>query len=174
MVCLSAVLKTTKERWRCVSGWFRTSRGEILHHLHDGPLGAHLGEKKIKQKLKERFYWPGHAADVRNWCRSCEPCAQRKTPIPKPRAPLVSIQMGHPMQLVATGIVGPFPESTSGNSLYSSCSGVLHPLGGSLPDSMSRGFYSSAQPDHHTAGGRALFETSGPPFVYRLRLATGI
>ena len=94
----------------------KKQRKEILHHLHDGPLGAHLGEKKILQKLKERFYWPGHATDVRNWCHSCEPCAQRKTPIPKPRAPLVSIQVGHPMQLVATDIVGPFPESTSGNS----------------------------------------------------------
>jgi hypothetical protein len=39
-------------------------RKEILHRLHDGPLGAHLGEKKILQKLKERFYWPGYAADV--------------------------------------------------------------------------------------------------------------
>ena len=28
---------------------------------------------------------------------------------------MVSIQVGHPMQLVATDIVGPFPESTSGN-----------------------------------------------------------
>ena len=91
-------------------------RREILHHLHDGPLGAHLGENKTLQKLKERFYWPGHTADVREWCRSCDPCSQRKTPNPKPRAPLVSIQAGHPMQLVATDIVGPFPESTSGNS----------------------------------------------------------
>ena len=94
----------------------RKQRKDILHHLHDGPLGAHLGENKTLQKLKERFYWPGHTADVREWCRLCEPCAQRKTPNPKPRAPLVSIQAGHPMQLVATDIVGPFPESSLGNS----------------------------------------------------------
>ena len=81
-----------------------------------GPMGAHLGESKTLQKLKERFYWPGHPADVQVWCRSCEPCAQRKMPNPKPRASLVSIQARHPMQLVATGIVGPFPESSSGNS----------------------------------------------------------
>ena len=116
MVCLCAVLKTRKKRQVCQWVVPNKQRKEFLHHLHDGALGAHLGEKKILQKLKERFYWPGHATDVRNWCHSCEPFAQRKTPIPKPRAPLVSIQVGHPMQLVATDIVGPFPESTSGNS----------------------------------------------------------
>ena len=39
-----------------------------------------------------------------------------KIPNPKPQARLVSIQTGYPMQLVATNIVGPFPESSSGNS----------------------------------------------------------
>ena len=107
-----------KERKSAVYQWVvpKKQRREILRHLHDGPLGAHLGENKTLQKLKERFFWPGHTADVREWCRSCDPCSQRKTPNPKPRAPLVSIQAGHPMQLVATDIVGPFPESTLGNS----------------------------------------------------------
>ena len=91
----------------------KQQRKEILHHLHGGPMGAHLGESKT---LKERFYWPGHTADVQEWCHCCEPCAQRKMPNPKLQASLVSIQAGHPMQLVATDIVEPFPESSSGNS----------------------------------------------------------
>ena len=75
----------------------KQQRKEILHHLHGGPMGAHLGESKTLQKLKERFYWPGHTANVQEWCRSCEPCAQRKMPNPKPRVSLVSIQAGHPI-----------------------------------------------------------------------------
>ena len=39
----------------------------------------------------------------------------RKLPIPKPRAPLTSIVVGYPMQLVAVDIVGPFPETAAGN-----------------------------------------------------------
>ena len=70
----------------------KKQRKEILHHLHDGPLGAHLGENKTLEKLRERFYWPGHAADVKEWCSSCKLCGQRKMPNPKPRAPLVSVQ----------------------------------------------------------------------------------
>ena len=94
----------------------KKQRDEILHHLHDGPLGAHLGENKTLQKLRERFYWPGYSADVKEWCRSCKLCGQRKMPNPKPRAPLVSVQAGYPMQMVATDILGPLPESSSGNS----------------------------------------------------------
>ena len=37
-------------------------------------------------------------------------------PNPKPRAPLVSVQAGYPMQMVATDILGSLPESSSGNS----------------------------------------------------------
>ena len=88
---------------------------EILHHLHDGPLGAHLGENKTLEK-RERFRWPEHAADVKEWCSSWKLCCQRKMPNPKPKAPLVSVQAGYPMQVVGTDIVGPLPESSSGNS----------------------------------------------------------
>ena len=43
----------------------KVSRSDILHQLHDGALGGHLGEAKTLSRLRERFYWPGHANDVR-------------------------------------------------------------------------------------------------------------
>jgi hypothetical protein len=49
------------------------------------------------------------------WCSNCSTCAGRKTPAPKPRAPLSSIVTGFPLQLVAADIIGPFPETTVGN-----------------------------------------------------------
>ena len=50
-----------------------------------------------------------------NWCSNCGTCAQRKTPTTKPRAPLKPITTSYPLQIVATDIVGPFPESPAGN-----------------------------------------------------------
>ena len=91
-------------------------RKEILQQLHGGPMGAHLGEAKTLGKLRERFYWPGHGEDVKEWCSSCELCEQRKNPNPRNRAPLVSVHTGYPMQRVATDILGPLPETQSGNS----------------------------------------------------------
>ena len=67
-------------------------------------------------KLKERFYWPGHATDVRNWCKTCSTCAPRKHPAPRNRAQLQTILVGYLMQMVGTDILGPFPVLESGNS----------------------------------------------------------
>lgn len=74
-----------------------------------------MGTAKTLGKLKERFYWPGHYNDTREWCLNCAVCATRKTPAPKPRAALVPVSVGFPLDLVAVDILGPLPESKSGN-----------------------------------------------------------
>ena len=58
-------------------------RKDILRDLNEGAVGGHLEEEKTRERLKERFYWPGHWGDVRDWCRTCAVCAQTKTPTPK-------------------------------------------------------------------------------------------
>ena len=68
-----------------------------------------------KNHVQERFYWPGHYEDVRNWCQTCAVCASRKAPSPRSRAPLIPIKMGYPLQMVAMDIMGPFPISSQGN-----------------------------------------------------------
>jgi len=51
----------------------------FLHELHDGTVGGYLGEEKTLGCLKERFYWPGHFIDVRNWCQTCPSYVPHKT-----------------------------------------------------------------------------------------------
>ena len=46
------------------------SRSRILQELHEGKVSGHLGTAKTLGKLKERFYWPGHYNDTREWCKS--------------------------------------------------------------------------------------------------------
>ena len=91
-------------------------RCDILQELHEGSLSGHLGAEKTLGKLKERFYWPGHYNNVREWCQKCATCAARKTPTPKPKAALVPVPVSTPLELVAMDILGPLPESKSGNS----------------------------------------------------------
>ena len=93
-----------------------SERDRALQDLHAGATGGHLGEAKVLGKLKERFYWPGHAADVRDWCQTCSVRMQRKNPSPNNKARLQPIKVGYPMQLVSTDILGPFPISDNGNS----------------------------------------------------------
>ena len=83
--------------------------------LHEGVMGGHLGVEKTLDRLKERFYWPGHYMDVSNWCRNCPICCSRKNPPKKARAPLKTIKAGYPLRMVAIDIMGPFPLSSKGN-----------------------------------------------------------
>ena len=76
----------------------------ILQELHEGSLSGHLETAKTVGKLKERFYWPGHYNDTREWCQKCAICVARKTPIPKPKAALFPVSVGSPLELVAVDI----------------------------------------------------------------------
>ena len=93
----------------------KLQRVEVLRQLHDGPFGGHLGEEKTLKKLRERFYWPGHQKDVKNYCNTCKDCTARKTMAPKNRAPLHPITVGCPMQMVGMDFLGPLPETDEGN-----------------------------------------------------------
>ena len=90
-------------------------RQQILEDVHAGAVGGHLGQRKTLSLLRTRFYWPGHATDVKNFCRTCHVCSARKSPIPTRRANLHMISTGYPMQVVAVDIVGPFPTTPAGN-----------------------------------------------------------
>ena len=75
-----------------------------------------MGQDKTLHRLKERFYWPGHYNDVRDWCQTCATCVSRKSPSQTPKSPLGTISAAYPTQIMAVDLVGPFPESDSGNS----------------------------------------------------------
>ena len=90
-------------------------REEIVKEMHEGVASGHLGQDKTLHRLKERFYWPGHYNDVRDWCQTCATCASRKMPTHSSRSPLGSISASYPTQIMAVDLVGPLPESDSGN-----------------------------------------------------------
>ena len=99
-------------------GWLqlvtpKVLRKDILRELHEGVAGGHLGQDKTLHRLKERFYWPGHYNDVKDWCQTCGACATRKSLTCSSRSPLGTITASYPTQIMA---VGPFPESDQGNS----------------------------------------------------------
>ena len=54
-------------------------------------------------------------ADVRSSIKKCERCAKRKSPPRRSRAPLQQMQVGFPLERVALDIIGPLPETESGN-----------------------------------------------------------
>ena len=89
----------------------------ILKSLHDIPLSAHRGHKKLSFMLASRFYFPRMASYVKKYCTSCEFCQKNKSynantrgiptpmPIPLSRFSVVSLD-----------ILSEFPRTRNGHN----------------------------------------------------------
>jgi hypothetical protein len=90
-------------------------RETVLDELHASKAAAHLGREKTLPKVRERYYWVGMNADVRAYLKRCVPCARRKGPPKKRRAPLRQYRVGAPMERIAIDVLGPLTETHEGN-----------------------------------------------------------
>ena len=94
----------------CIS---RKLASQILRELHDSLSSGHMGVTRMVARVRECFHWFGLRDDVENHVRACAACAQTNDPSHLPRAPLISVKAGHPLQKVAIDIIGPLPRSSS-------------------------------------------------------------
>ena len=90
-------------------------RSVVLRLAHEVPMAGHLGVTKTKDRVLQRYYWPGIFKDVAQYCRTCEVC-QRSTPRKPPRAEMVPMPLvTRPFERIAMDLVGPLPRSRRGN-----------------------------------------------------------
>ena len=69
---------------------------EILFQMHDSVISGHLGCKKTKAKILQKFFWYGLREDVALYVRKCDTCAADRKHMKVPRAPLGSLRTGAP------------------------------------------------------------------------------
>ena len=50
----------------------------VLREAHDAPMGGHFGMDKTLARVGQTYTWPGVAADVREYVRSCDQCQRNK------------------------------------------------------------------------------------------------
>ena len=77
---------------------------QALQSNHDTPSAGHLGVDKTLHRLRHEAYWVGMAGDIETYCRQCTRCQQSKAPAPI-RAPLTSVPIGKPWQMIAVDIL---------------------------------------------------------------------
>ena len=73
-----------------------------------------MGVTRTVARVRERFHCFG-LRDKENHVRACAACARTNDPSHLPRATLIIVKAGHPLQKVATDIIGPLPRSSSGH-----------------------------------------------------------
>jgi hypothetical protein len=86
----------------------------VLFMAHSHLLGAHLGMDKTRERILDRFYWPGVKNDVVRFCQACPKC-QRTAPRPSVRNPLIPMPIIETLvERLAMHIVGPLPKTSRG------------------------------------------------------------
>ncbi|CAC5421923.1 unnamed protein product [Mytilus coruscus] len=88
---------------------------EILEKMHNSILSGHLGKKKTKAKLSQRYYWYEMREDIDIWISQCDICGANKHPHKSSRAPLGTMPVGAPLDRLATDFLGPLPTTPRGN-----------------------------------------------------------
>ncbi|XP_076033642.1 uncharacterized protein LOC143020782 [Oratosquilla oratoria] len=89
----------------------------ILSVGHENLLAGHFSQRKTAMKIADKFFWPGMAVDIRDFCRSCDICQRmsskgRVTPVPLHPLPIIT----EPFSRVAIDLVGPLsPPSAEGH-----------------------------------------------------------
>lgn len=90
----------------------KTELEPLLYIFHNDPTAAHATERKMMDKIKDRYYWPQMFEDLRNYVKACDICQRRGRS--KRTEPLHPIPVGSPFHQIGIDFVGPLPRSSSG------------------------------------------------------------
>ena len=88
-------------------------RSALLSEHHDSVSAAHLGINKTTARIRQVGYWVGMLNDIDKYCRECTVCQRTKPTLPT-NAPLSSVPIGRPWEMVAVDILE-VPMSRSNN-----------------------------------------------------------
>ena len=87
-------------------------RAKVLDLTHE--QSGHLGARKVKALIKQRFVWPGMGQAVIDHCRSCRVC-QTCSKSSARRVPLMEREvLTEPFEVIAFDLVGPLPKGKGG------------------------------------------------------------
>jgi hypothetical protein len=85
----------------------------VLSQIHDSTYGGHLGRKKTREKVLNRFYRPFLRDEIKNFVKTCLSCQKIKATI-KTLAPRGRINATYTNHMVASDFCGPFKITKQG------------------------------------------------------------
>ena len=89
---------------------------DILNHHHDSPFSGHRGFETTLLAICKRYYWNYLATEVKSYCQNCEKCQIYNYACIHNRAPLKSIVVNRPWQMLGLDFMGPFKTTARGKT----------------------------------------------------------
>uniref|UniRef100_A0A096M7A5 Gypsy retrotransposon integrase-like protein 1 n=1 Tax=Poecilia formosa TaxID=48698 RepID=A0A096M7A5_POEFO len=86
---------------------------EIFLDFHASASGGHTGQKKTRDAISRRFYWPGMTGDINKWVSECAACQSAGHQI-KDTSEHTPINVSQPFELVGMDL-GKLKTTESGN-----------------------------------------------------------
>ena len=97
----------------------KSKRRKVLELAHER-LG-HMGARRVKSVIRQKFAWPGMGQEVIRYCRSCVHC-QKGAKNPARKVPLMErAVLSEPFEVMAVDLVGPFPLGKGGYRYLLTC-----------------------------------------------------
>lgn len=91
-------------------------RENLIKENHESTIAGHKGVSKTYWRIRENYYWKSLKNDVREFVRLCRKCQENKLVRVKTRQPMkITDTPTQPFEKVQIDIVGPLPETPSGN-----------------------------------------------------------
>jgi hypothetical protein len=90
----------------------------ILTEYHDNPFAGHLGFLRTYQKINSRYWWHKMSGKVLEHTISCPDCQAMKGVTQATPGKMQSIETFALFQRIGINLMGPFPQSQSGNKNF--------------------------------------------------------
>ena len=89
----------------------------LISLAHCPPRASHGGIAKTLYRLRQQFFWPNMASQVKQYLENCEVCKTTKAPNTVLRAEMgKSFSVDRPFQHLYIDFLGPYPRSKIGNT----------------------------------------------------------
>lgn len=86
----------------------------ILNDFHLLPTSGHAGVRRMLNKIKKYFYWPGLENDIKNFISRCDKCQRQKHSINVKEPMTITTTANTAIEKVFLDIVGPLDQDQYG------------------------------------------------------------
>ena len=91
---------------------------DVIENAHNSATACHGGHAKTLFRIRQKYFWPGMANDVREYIDSCDMCKGVKASCKVLRPTMGNqIKTERPFQRLYVDFLGPYPRTKDGNSV---------------------------------------------------------